>query len=175
MGTNLRTFGGIEPPVPTLGQNFSSLRLDRFHFSCFDVSGQKSFRRTWPTYLATSDALLYVVDVTTQPTRLDESAEEFSRLLGALRPGVPICLCLHKWDRRQGSLSADEFTVSIVQNFTQGAIPRPVGPFMLGSHPLTVLMTATPPRTAPEGMEALVHWLRGVSKSRQPPPGPGAV
>ncbi len=83
---------------PTLGFNVQNFQLKDFGFQIWDAPGQKGFRKIWNKGYKDADMLLYVVD-TSDPTRFEESKEEFDTVIKNLNnPKIPLIFCYHKMD-----------------------------------------------------------------------------
>ena len=87
-----------EPLMPTIGQNFGSIRLGRLEMELLDLGGQKQFRQSWVHYLDGLDGMFFVVD--------SVERELFSEIQAVLRElvsshhlaGAPICVVANKQD-----------------------------------------------------------------------------
>jgi len=66
---------------PTLAASVIELLLEKYRIKAIDVSGQKSLRKTWWTYPKSPDAIVFVVDLTESPERLDETRDEFEKIM----------------------------------------------------------------------------------------------
>ncbi len=91
---------------PTLGTQILRTAIEHFQFQIHDVGGQKTIRQTWFKSSKKPDAIIYVIDVSSPPSRDQEYTEEFERIIRHYFPTpllsqanhVPILILLNKVD-----------------------------------------------------------------------------
>ncbi|KCZ76902.1 hypothetical protein H311_02095, partial [Anncaliia algerae PRA109] len=81
--------------VPTIGFNLEECKIENTKFKLWDVGGQERIRHLWPTYLETSNGLVYVVDIS-NPDKFDDAVLNFKRMVE--EKNVPILILLNKCD-----------------------------------------------------------------------------
>lgn len=108
---NLRT-NVFNPNIkPTLAADVLKIFLDTFQFRAIDVSGQLKLRDRWWERVKKPDAIVFVVDGTDPPERLEETKMEFNKILDRfketeehqLSPKTPILICINKIDLLENS------------------------------------------------------------------------
>lgn len=77
----------------------------QLHF--WDIGGQRTIRTYWRNYFEETDGLVFVID-SAAPTRLQESLEELSQLLGQDRLAHASVLILANKQDCQGALSVED-------------------------------------------------------------------
>ncbi len=91
---------------PTLAVSVVELVLERYRLKAIDVSGQKRLRKTWWTFTQNPDAILFVLDLTETPERLEETKLEFEGIMTHFLPDAsyplkaptPVLICGNKLD-----------------------------------------------------------------------------
>lgn len=74
MGQTLET-------APTVGSNTEVFTFRNLTFHLWDVGGQQQLRATWSQYLASTDAVIFVLD-STDRERISTAREELHRVAG---------------------------------------------------------------------------------------------
>lgn len=89
--------------IPTTGASFDTMRMGNVRFDITDLGGQKDLRAFWDRPLETTDAVIFVIDVTDE-ARYEEARQEFERVVAKIRnrkkndARVPIMIAINKID-----------------------------------------------------------------------------
>jgi small GTP-binding protein len=91
---------------PTLTSQMIGLMIETYKLKIIDVSGQKKLRNQWWASTKYPDALIYVYDITEKGERLEETKEEFNKILDRfsetsehpLSTNTPLLICANKID-----------------------------------------------------------------------------
>ncbi len=91
---------------PTLAVSVIELILENYRLKAIDVSGQKRLRKTWWTFTQNPDAIIFVVDLTETPERMEETRVEFDGIMTHFLPDAshplksltPVLICGNKLD-----------------------------------------------------------------------------
>jgi small GTP-binding protein len=78
--------------IPTIGFNVENIHYGDCQFTMWDIGGQPTLRPLWRHYLENTEALLYVVDSSTDEEKLKESYLELQKTL--LDPNLQSATCL---------------------------------------------------------------------------------
>ena len=70
---------------PTLATQLINLVIESYRFKIVDVSGQKTLRFQWWTHTKNPDAIIYVLDVNDKDARLEETKNEFKKIMARYR------------------------------------------------------------------------------------------
>lgn len=65
--------------APTVGSNTEVFTFRNLTFTLWDLGGQSSLRSTWSQYLASTDAVIFVLD-STDRERISTAREELHRV-----------------------------------------------------------------------------------------------
>ena len=68
-------------PKPTLTSQMIGLMIETYKIKIIDVSGQKKLRKQWWASIKYPDAIVYVYDITDKGDRLEETKEEFKKII----------------------------------------------------------------------------------------------
>lgn len=96
---------------PTLAVQAISVVLGNYKLNTIDVSGQKTLRSKWWTFTKKPDAIVYIVDLSDTPERLQESKKEFEGVMAHFAAGAPdqlpkttpVLICGNKADLAPGA------------------------------------------------------------------------
>ena len=97
---------------PTLALTLIELIIDTYLFKIIDVGGQRRLRDQWWSYTSTPDAIVFVFDVNDVGERLDDTKEEFLKILAKLTSNsneTPILICANKLDLYSGEVDLNHF------------------------------------------------------------------
>ncbi|MFX1274014.1 MAG: ADP-ribosylation factor-like protein [Promethearchaeota archaeon] len=97
---------------PTLALTLIELIIDTYLFKIVDVGGQKRLRNQWWSYTSSPDAIVFVFDVNDKGERLDDTKEEFLKILAKLSTKLeklPILICANKMDLASDKIDLDYF------------------------------------------------------------------
>jgi len=86
---------------PTLAITLMELLIDSYFFKIIDVGGQKMLRSQWWSYTTAPDAVVFVFDVNDEGVRLDDTIDEFNKIISKIsekKEKTPILLCGNKID-----------------------------------------------------------------------------
>jgi small GTP-binding protein len=87
---------------PTLALTLIELIIDTYLFKIVDVGGQKRLRNQWWSYTSFPDAIVFVFDINDEGQRMDDTKEEFLKILARLTSNnsykTPILICANKID-----------------------------------------------------------------------------
>jgi GTPase SAR1 family protein len=75
------TLGQAVATAPTVGSNTEHFTFKNLRFLLWDVGGQASLRASWTSYLANTDAVVFVFD-STDRERVGLAREELHRVAG---------------------------------------------------------------------------------------------
>lgn len=75
------TMGEAVATAPTVGSNTEGFTYKNLRFLLWDVGGQTSLRASWTSYLANTDAIVFVFD-STDGERVGLAREELHRVTG---------------------------------------------------------------------------------------------
>uniref|UniRef100_A0A7E4ZXY5 ADP-ribosylation factor-like protein 6 n=1 Tax=Panagrellus redivivus TaxID=6233 RepID=A0A7E4ZXY5_PANRE len=121
-------------PAPTVGFNCEKIRVTqgpaRGHtFSLWDISGQESYRSSWPTYLKNATALVFVIDAS-DSCRFEEAKVELDTILTFIEERIsirfPVLLLANKQDIPEAESSEsfkNYFTKDLKDRFAIKIIP----------------------------------------------------
>ncbi|WFD29165.1 hypothetical protein MSPP1_000170 [Malassezia sp. CBS 17886] len=103
------TLGSVVATAPTIGSNTETFEYKNLKFMLWDVGGQTSLRSNWAQYLASTDALIFVVD-SNDRDRVALARSELHRIaVDENISGAPILVWANKQDVR-GSMSPSEIS-----------------------------------------------------------------
>ena len=95
---NCLTGRNLDDTVPTIGAEAYTFKRGGVEFTAWDVGGEERFQFLWPTYCQNTNAILYVLDVSSEQA-IDESAQQLAGLLSnEATTGTPILICGNKID-----------------------------------------------------------------------------
>lgn len=100
---------------PTLALTLIELIVESYLFKIIDVGGQKRLRTQWWAYTTSPDAIVFVFDVNDKGERLNETKEEFLKILAKLSTKLektPILICANKID-----ITSEEVDIEFFENF----------------------------------------------------------
>lgn len=84
---------------PTIGMNLAQLEAFGCKCSFWDLGGKEQMRPLWERYYADTDAIVFVVDITSSPSKMDEARKIFHSLKkNEQLAGVPILVFANKVD-----------------------------------------------------------------------------
>lgn len=87
--------------VPTVGLNLARVDTSGSVVYFWDLGGQKSLRTLWNRFYEECHAVLYVIDISDTPDRLDETIQVLKQILSSLdhlEKPLPVVLLLNKVD-----------------------------------------------------------------------------
>jgi small GTP-binding protein len=88
--------------IPTIGKNTCRFKEKGIEYDFQDVGGSPSLRVYWNKYFKEIDAVLYVIDGTSNEQQIQDSYGELLKLISdSDLEGVPICICINKMDMSQ--------------------------------------------------------------------------
>ena len=98
--------------VPTMGKSTKHVKLGNTEVKTFDMGGQQDFWHLWETSINTSDAIIFILDGTSNNTL--EVAKAFERVISYRDNNTPVLVILNKRDlalrgAAQRFLSSGEF------------------------------------------------------------------
>ncbi|MHA1274723.1 MAG: ADP-ribosylation factor-like protein [Promethearchaeota archaeon] len=83
---------------PSVAISFDTWDFGEITFQVWDLPGQISLRTIWKRSLIRTEIFLYILD-TSDNSRFDEAREElFAVINDKLTEGMPLIVCLHKFD-----------------------------------------------------------------------------
>ena len=110
--------GEVVCTVPTVGANTEEFTYRNVTFTLWDLGGQGTLRAAWPTYFASSDAVVVVADATDRG-RIGTLRSEMSRLLASVDlASAPVLVYANKQDL-QDAMSAEELSDALGLNLVR--------------------------------------------------------
>lgn len=102
---------------PTLTLTLIELIIDTYLFKIVDVGGQKRLRDQWWSYTSSPDAIVFVFDVNDKGKRLNDTKEEFLKILAKLSSKlekIPILICANKIDLVSEKINLEYFNELLI-------------------------------------------------------------
>ena len=99
----------IQQVVPTVGFQVETFSMSNLKFTCFDMSGQSTYRGLWEAYYAEVQAVVFVLD-SSDKVRMAMAKDELDMLLkhkDVVSKRIPILVFANKMDLA-GSLTPVE-------------------------------------------------------------------
>jgi len=108
--------------LPTPDSTSATLPFNGHLFRLFDVGGTPALRKTWPSYAAAADAIIFVVDASSSPSRLALAAAELESLRAGPGGKVPMLVLANMQDR-EGARSAGAVAAALEVPAGVGVLP----------------------------------------------------
>ncbi|PWN52317.1 Arf-domain-containing protein [Violaceomyces palustris] len=106
------TLGSVVSTAPTVGSNTETFEYKNLKFMLWDVGGQTSLRSSWSSYLAATDAVIFVLD-SNDRDRVHLAKEELHRIGADEQVAkAPILVWANKQDIK-GSMSPAEISEAL--------------------------------------------------------------
>ncbi len=97
-----------EDITPDLGIKITRLKWQDLKLHVYDIEGTKELKNLWMDSCSSPDAIVYVIDLTTNEPQIKESVQEFSKIMTLfyskrdLGKKVPLLLLANKADMQKG-------------------------------------------------------------------------
>jgi ADP-ribosylation factor protein 1 len=99
---NKLKFGEVSNTIPTIGFNVETLEHKGMSITVWDVGGQHKIRTLWRHYFQNNQGLVFVIDSTETPDRMEEAKEAlFDILRHNELDGVPLLVFANKQDMKE--------------------------------------------------------------------------